>query len=49
MRKSQKLLLEQSELRESVNGLLGIEAGKLTTEQRGELDEENETAAGHRR
>ena len=39
MRKSQKLLLEQSELRESVNGLLGIEAGKLSTEQRGELDE----------
>ena len=39
MRKSQKLLLEQSELRESVNGLLGIEAGKLTPEQRGELDE----------
>ena len=38
MRKSQKLLLEQSELRESVNGLLGIEAGKLSTEQRGELD-----------
>ena len=39
MRKSQKLLLEQSELRESVNGLLGVEAGELTTEQRGELDE----------
>ena len=38
MRKSVKLLLEQSEKRQRLNELLAIESGELTDEQRAEMD-----------